>query len=90
MELLEAQYEFLNLQVYIAEQESEKSGKSLSDDQTYLDTIHIKDLVNWTIFSTKSFLKDEISIPLKRVQDIKVDMDCLGLVYVLLVAEQFK
>ncbi len=59
LELLEAQHEFLNLQVYIAEQESEKSGKPLSDDQTYLDTTHMRDLVSRIILSTKSFLKDE-------------------------------
>lgn len=90
LELLEAQHEFLNLQVYIAEQESEKSGKPLSDDQTYLDTTHMRDLVSRTILSTKRFLKDEASIPLKRFEDIKADMNRLGLAYALLVAEQFK
>lgn len=90
LELLEAQHEFLNLQVYIAEQESEKSGKPLSEDQTYLDTTHVRDLVSRTILSTKSFLKDEASIPSKKVEDIKADMDRLGLAYALLVAEKFR
>lgn len=90
LELLEAQHKILNLQVYIAEQESEKSGKPLLDDQTYLDSIHMRDLISGTILSTKGFLKDEASLPSKQVEEIKADMDRLGLAYALLVADQFK
>lgn len=50
----------------------------------------MRDLVSRTILSTKSFLKDEALLPLKRVEEIKADMDRLGLAYALLVAEQFK
>lgn len=90
LELLEAQHKILNLQVYIAEQESEKSGKPLLDDQTYLDSIHMRDLISGTILSTKGFLKDEASLPSKQVEEIKADMDRLGLACALLVADQFK
>ncbi len=50
----------------------------------------MRNLFSRTILSTKSFLKDEASIPLKKVEDIKADMDRLGLAYALLLAEQFK
>ena len=90
LELLEAQHEFLNLQVYIAEQESEKSGKPLSEDPTYLYKTHMRDFVSRTVLSTKCFLKDEATIPSKKVEEIKADMDRLGLAYALLVAEQFR
>lgn len=90
LELLEAQHEFLNLQVYIAEQEAERSGKPLSNDPTYLDTTYMRDLVSRTILSTKCFLKDEATIPSKKAEEIKADMDRLGLAYALLVAEQFR
>lgn len=90
LELLEAQHDFLNLQVYITEQESEKSEKPLSEDQTYLDSTHMRDLVSRTILSTKGFLKDEASIPSKKAEEIKAEMDRLGLAYALLVTDQFK
>lgn len=35
LELLETQHDFLNLQVHIAEQEADKSGKALAKDTTY-------------------------------------------------------
>lgn len=35
LELLEAQHDFLNLQMHIAEQEANKSGKALAKDTTY-------------------------------------------------------
>ncbi len=50
----------------------------------------MRDFVSRTILSTKSFLKDEALIPSKKFEDIKTDMDRLGLAYTLLVAKQFR
>lgn len=66
------------------------SGKPLSKDYTYLDLTPMSDLDNRTILSTNGLLNNEASITSKTVEDIKADMDRLGLAYALLMAEQFR
>lgn len=67
----------LNLQVYIAEQESEKSGKLFSSDSTYPDSAQMKDPINRTILISKNFLKNGASIRWKWLEDITAEMDRL-------------
>lgn len=53
LELLEAQHDFLNLQIYIVEQEADKSGKALAKDTNYGELCKTRDLVIRNILNSK-------------------------------------
>lgn len=90
LELLEAQHDFLNLQMYLAEKEADKSGKALEKDTTYADLCQMRDLVSRTIMNSRNSLNKAALMTEAEVAQMKADMDRLGLAYALSIADQYK
>lgn len=90
LELLEAQHDFLNLQIYIAEKEAEKSGKALEKDTTYAELCQMRDLVSRIIMNSKNSLNESALMTEAEVVQMKADMGRLGLAYALSIADQYK
>lgn len=54
LEVLEAQHDFLNLQIHIAEREADNSGQALKKDTTYAGNCQMRDLVSRNILNSKN------------------------------------
>lgn len=88
LELPEAQDDFPNLQMYIAEKEADKDGTALEKDSTYADLCQMRYLVSQTILRSKNWLNKAVLMTEAGVAQIKADKDRLGLAYALLIADQ--
>lgn len=87
LQLLEAQYESLNLQIHIAEKEADRFGKALEQDTTYAGLCQMRDLVSCNILNSKNSLNKVALMTEAEVTQIKASIDRLGLAYALSIVD---